>query len=237
MLQDSAHIDSLTKDKPEPLTVTHGNYLSDLIPGSTWSLNITRRYPSAGLPPSGTPFRLEIQVGTRFAAPGYVRGMGFHSGGCLDATVVARGVYGANRNRIVALSHIRTSSLAGCTGKATMLFNTGFRPDANGWIYFELYPGRISEAEADEREPLAVSPEMTLHTSDKEGRQTGMISEEQQSIPAAITSSLTGGLTQFSLHTRRITRNVAFVALVGGSIYWLWPHRKAIHRKIENILK
>ena len=149
-------------------TAISGNIISS----ETGELRIIGRYPERGLPKSGAPFSVDIEVDryrTFWNSVLYVS--------CPDVVVVA---LDPQHRKVLALSRITTSMWEGCRGQARLVFDRSFIPDRQHPVIFELHESTVTEATVASAKPLAASKVMTLDLDIDQGQQSGVYAPPTQ---------------------------------------------------------
>lgn len=158
--------------------------LGDIISADYGRVNIIDRFPKSGLQPDGSSFSVEVEVQTFVTGGPAVFRTPFQ---CLDAFVAARGLnqYG---NKILGGNFVRTHLTANCHGTTKIMFDPVFKPTADSYVQFELYPGgsvewfqnptNLQMVQNGEIEPIAVSQPMNFYQSLDEGRKTGVYNDK-----------------------------------------------------------
>lgn len=199
--------------------------LSDVITSDFATVNILERFPKKGPPPPGAPFSIKVEVQT------------YRSGGnfwrtpfaCLDAFVVARGLY-QHRGNILASSFVRTDAFRGCRGEATLSFDPSFRAGETDWVQLEVYKGGTQELFANRTtlqmvnegrvELMGQSEPMRFNASQKELYNAGVITDPE-SLLEAFQNPLFGNL-------RSTIGSVTTLLAVAAGGYLVWKNGDAI---------
>jgi hypothetical protein len=163
--------------------MSHSNYSNNglgsasisgnIISSEAGELRIIGRHPERGLPKSGVPFSVDVEVDiyrTFWNSFLFVV--------CPDVVVAA--LDPQNRS-VLALSRIVTSMWDGCRGQARLVFGRSFRPDRNHPVIFELHYSNVTETNISQAEPLASSNVMTLDLDIEEGQQSGVYAQPTES--------------------------------------------------------
>lgn len=140
----------------------------NIISSQAGELRIIGRYPERGLPKSGVPFSLDVEVDiyrTFWNSVLYVS--------CPDVVVAA---LDPQTRGVLALSRITTSMRQGCRGQSRLVFPRLFRPDPSHPVIFELHKSNVTEANAGSAKPMARSKVMTLDLGIEDGQQGGIYS-------------------------------------------------------------
>lgn len=186
---------------------------SDLVSNvSSYELRILKRYPDSGLPATGMPFALDIEVKT--FREYYI---------CVNATVVARGASGAFAGQRLAATKITTSTFSGCGGTGRMVFPADWQPTADNLVQFEVYYGEPANHLLTTSRAGAVTIPINLGLSQKESKNAGIITPNPPK---------TNNNTLFSMpgvpDVSGITRNIAIIAGAGVGAYLLFLGTPAI---------
>lgn len=149
------------------------NISGNIISSQAGELRIIGRYPQRGLPKSGVPFSVDVEVDiyrTFWNSVLYVS--------CPDAVVVA---LDPQNRKVLALSRITTSLWDGCRGQARLVFVRTFQPDRQYPVIFELHKSDLTESSVSTAKPMARSKVMTLELDIDQGQKSGVYAPPTES--------------------------------------------------------
>lgn len=211
--------DFLTKRPYESLS---DSGLGDLLPNMlSYELNIIRRYPEKGLPPSGIPFAVDVEVRTER-----------EYGVCFNATVVARGATTSGVGTRLAMTRITTSTFRGCRGTGKLVFPPSFRPTKDNLVVLEVYYGEPSSGQLTPSRAAAVTTPIHFGFSEKDGINAGIYEKPSPGILQPIENPFAGVADTFN--------KILWVAGLGLGAYLitpLFPVLKVGGQKIASRLK
>jgi hypothetical protein len=188
-------------------TAVSGNIISS----QAGELRIIGRYPERGLPPSGVPFSVDVEVDIYKTFWNSFLGLS-----CPDAVVAA---LDPQTRSLLALTRIATSALDGCRGRGKLVFGRGFSPDRHHPVIFELHRGDVGELEAAQAQPLARSKVMTLELGIEQGTQSGVYGTPTQSWYEFSLPYPAGGLKGVN----DTLSKVLWLVGIGAGAYFLAP--------------
>ena len=199
------------------------NISGNIISSEVGELRIIGRYPERGLPKSGVPFSVDVEVDiyrTFWNSVLYVS--------CPDAVVVA---LDPQNRKVLALSRITTSMWDGCRGQARLVFSRGFQPDRQHPVIFELHRSDVTEANAGSAKPMARSKVMTLDLDIDQGQKSGVYAQPTESwyqfdLPDA--QSAFGGVN-------KTLNKVLWLIGIGAGVYFLAPLMPGIRDSVTRI--
>jgi len=195
----------------------------NIISSQAGELRIIGRYPERGLPKSGVPFSVDVEVDiyrTFWNSMLYVS--------CPDAVVVA---LDPQNRKVLALSRITTSMWDGCRGQARLVFPRIFMPDQNHPVIFELHRSDVTEASVSTAKPMARSKVMTLDLDIEQGQKSGVYAPPTESwyqfnLPDA--QSAFGGVN-------KTLNKVLWLIGIGAGVYFLAPLMPGIRASVKQI--
>ncbi|TYP93540.1 hypothetical protein LX73_1246 [Fodinibius salinus] len=195
----------------------------NIISTEVGELRIIGRHPERGLPKSGVPFSIDIEID---------RYRNFWNSflliSCPDAVVAA---LDPQSRKVLAISRILTSMWDGCRGQTRLVFGRSFRPDRNHPVIFELHPGNVTEATISEAKPLATSKVMTLDLDIEEGTQSGVYAEPTEPWYEI---SLPNPQSAFSGVNSTLTKALWLVG-IGAGAYFLGPLMPGLRDSLKQI--
>jgi hypothetical protein len=207
--------------------------LGDIITSPYARVDVIDRFPKSGLQPSGTSFSVEVEVQTYVTGGPAVFRTPFQ---CLDAFVAVRGL-NQYQNRILGGNFVRTFLTSNCHGKTRIVFDPVFRPTADSFVQFELYPGgsvewfqeptNLQMVQEGKVEPIAVSQPMNFFQSLEQGRQNGVYGSKNDSVWA---TAVGGDMTT-------TLRNAALLAGIGFAGYFLVLNSGAIKAVVDKAVE
>jgi hypothetical protein len=206
--------------------------LSDAISSDYADVRIIERIPARGMPPSGVPFSVRVQVQTyKTGGPALFR----TPFACLDAFVAVRGL-GKYNNQILGGGFVRTDAFSNCRGSATIQFDPVFRPGSDDYVQFELYPGgstewfsgqtTLQDVKDGKLEPIAISQRMRFSDDQKTLENAGIIQHEDQ-------SNLFTMIQPAFADVRKTLLTVTALAAVGVTGYFLVLNSGAVRQVVK----
>ena len=195
----------------------------NVISSEVGELRIIGRHPKRGLPKSGTPFSVDVEVDiyrTFWNSVLYVS--------CPDTVVVA---LDPQTRGVLALTRITTSMWQGCRGQARLVFPRSFIPDRQHPVLFELHKGDVTEATISAQEPMARSKVMTLDLDIQQGQQSGVYApptEPWYQIDLPNAQSAFSGVN-------KTLNKVLWLVGIGAGVYFFAPLMPGIRDSVKQI--
>ncbi|SMO92954.1 hypothetical protein [Fodinibius sediminis] len=195
----------------------------NIISSEAGELRIIGRHPERGLPKSGVPFSVDVEVDiyrTFWNSFLFVV--------CPDVVVAA---LDPQSRQVLAISRIVTSMWDSCRGQARLVFGRSFRPDRNHPVIFELHYSNVTEANISEAKPLATSKVMTLDLDIEEGQQSGVYAQPTESW---YDINLPDPQQAFSGVNSTLTKALWLIGL-GAGAYFLAPLMPGLRDSVKQL--
>ena len=195
----------------------------NIISSEAGELRIIGRHPERGLPKSGVPFSVDIEVDiyrTFWNSFLFVV--------CPDVVVAA---LDPQTRKVLAISRIVTSMWDGCRGQTRLVFGRSFRPDRNHPVLFELHYSNVTEGNVSQATPLAASNVMTLDLDIEEGQQSGVYAEPTQSWYEI---NLPDPQSAFSGINRTLSKALWLIG-IGAGVYFLAPLMPGLRDSVKQM--
>lgn len=204
--------------------VTNG-ISGNIISSQAGELRIIGRYPERGLPKSGIPFSLDIEVDiyrTFWNSFLYVS--------CPDAVVAA---LDPQTRGVLAMTRITTSMWDGCRGQARLVFSRSFVPDRQHPVLFELHKSDVSEATVKSAQPMAKSKVMTLDLDIEQGQQSGVYSKPTEPWYQIDLPNPQGAFNGVNSTLNK----VLWLIGIGAGVYFLAPLMPGLRDSMKQIVQ